>query len=103
VLANGILVDTKGAIIKLQQAAAERVNRQGMDMAKQRAVVALCEKNLVAFLRDFISKQPGVKVVPQITVRYIGAPPAPVAKTAQLRPASATVPSAASKPTKTGE
>jgi hypothetical protein len=37
-------------------------------------IVALCEKRLTAFLRDFLAKQPGVKHVPAITVSY--APPA---------------------------
>ena len=43
-------------------------------MAQDEAIVALCEKSLVAFLRDFQSKQPGVKHVPAITVRYRESP-----------------------------
>lgn len=34
------------------------------------AVVALCEKRLLAFLRDFLAKQPGVKHILNITILY---------------------------------
>ena len=39
-------------------------------MAQDEVIVALCEKSLVASLRDFLGKQPGVKHVPAITVAY---------------------------------
>jgi len=43
-------------------------------MALDKGIVALCEKSLVAFLRDFLSRQPGVKHVPAITVHYRESP-----------------------------
>ena len=43
-------------------------------MAQDEAIVALCEKSLVAFVRDFLGKQPRVKHVPAITVRYRESP-----------------------------
>lgn len=39
-------------------------------MAKEELIRAVCEKKLVAFLRDFMGKQLGVKQVPAITVAY---------------------------------
>lgn len=70
ILSDGLFVDPKLAIIKLQQEAAERARKQGVGMATQPAIAALCEKRLIAFLRDFLAKQPGVQVIPQITVVY---------------------------------
>ena len=49
---------------------AERARRQGEAMASDPAVVALCEKQLVGFLRHFLQQQPGVQVVPQISIVY---------------------------------
>jgi len=37
---------------------------------EQPAIAAMCEKRLIEFLRDFLAKQPGVQVVPQVTVVY---------------------------------
>lgn len=37
-------------------------------------MAVLCEKSLVAFLRDFLAEQPGVRHVPEITVRYRESP-----------------------------
>lgn len=70
ILTDGLFTDEKLAVIQLQQDAAKRVMQQGLDMAKQPAIAALCEKRLIAFLRDFLAKQPGVQFVPQITVVY---------------------------------
>ena len=70
IVSGGLFTDEKLAIIELQQEAAVRVRQQGLDMAKQPAIAALCEKRLIEFLRDFLARQPGVQVVPQITVLY---------------------------------
>lgn len=70
VLTDGLLTDEKLAVIQLQQDASKRVMQQGLDMAKQAAIAALCEKRLIEFLRDFLAKQPGVQFVPQILVVY---------------------------------
>ena len=58
----------------LYEEASERARRQGVAMARDEAIVALCEKSLVGFLRDFLSKQPGVRHVPAITVTYRESP-----------------------------
>lgn len=70
VLSGGLLTDDKGAIIALQQEAAQRAQTQGRAMAAEPAVLALCEKSLTTFLADFLSRQPGVESVPRITVVY---------------------------------
>ena len=70
VLASGVVTDEKAVALKLQGEAAGIALRQGQAMAKDAAIVALCEKKLVEFLRSFLQKQPGVLVVPFINVVY---------------------------------
>lgn len=70
ILSGGLFTDEKAAIIKLyEQAAADAANK-GQSMRSEPAVQALCEKKLAEFLSDFLRKQPGVQVVPQIRVSY---------------------------------
>lgn len=69
-LSGGVLTDEDAAVRQLYEEACERARKQGTAMAQDDAIVALCAKSLVAFLRDFLAKQPGVKHVPAITVRY---------------------------------
>ncbi len=38
-------------------------------MALDKAIVALCEQSLVAILRDFLAKPPGMRQAPAIAVR----------------------------------
>jgi hypothetical protein len=37
---------------------------------EQPTIAALCDKRLIEFVRDFLAKRPGVRVVPQNTVVY---------------------------------
>jgi hypothetical protein len=70
ILADGWFVDGKEAALKLYEGASQRAQEQGRSMASDPAIVALCEKNLAAFLRDFLAKQPGVAYVPAVRVAY---------------------------------
>jgi len=70
VLAGGLFTDEQSAVLRLYEEAAQTARQQGEALASDAAVIALCEKRLIAFLHDFIAKQPGVKIVPQITVVY---------------------------------
>jgi hypothetical protein len=70
VLTGGVLTDEKSAALKLQEDAAGNALKQGRAMAHDPAIVALCEKKLVEFLRSFLQKQPGVTQVPHIRVVY---------------------------------
>lgn len=70
ILSGGMFTDDKAAVIHLYEQAAVRAAEQGRGMTIKPEVMALCEKQLIAFLRDFLAKQPGVKFVPQITVVY---------------------------------
>ena len=70
ILAGGLFTDEPGAVLRLYEEAAKKAQAQGEAMASDPAVVALCEKRLIAFLHDFLAKQPGVKIIPQITVTY---------------------------------
>jgi len=69
-----VLTDEDAAVRQLCDGASERVRKQGVAMARDDAIVVLCERSLVAFLRDFLAKQPGVRQVPAITVRYRESP-----------------------------
>lgn len=71
VLDGGTFVDGNAALLKLSADAAAGAKARGDAMAADPAIIALCEKKLVDFVYSFLSKQPGVKVVPRISVVYI--------------------------------
>lgn len=71
VLDGGAFIDSQAALLKLTGEAAAGAKVRGDAMASDPAVVALCEKKLVEFLTSFLAKQPGVNVVPRISVVYI--------------------------------
>ena len=68
---KGLLVDEKGAIIQLQQNISQHAQLEAEKVANEEAVQALCEKQVIAFLHDFLIKQPNVLMVPTISVRYL--------------------------------
>ena len=70
ILSKGIWTDEKGSVIAIQQRLQAIAQKNGLAMAQEEPIRAVCEKKLVEFLRDFIGKQPGVKLVPAITVVY---------------------------------
>jgi hypothetical protein len=70
VLSAGLLTDEDAATLKLYEQAAAQTQKNGAAMSQDPAVIALCEKQLVDFLYDFLAKQSGVTVVPQIRVVY---------------------------------
>ncbi|HEY4373622.1 MAG TPA: hypothetical protein VGN52_16950 [Burkholderiales bacterium] len=70
ILAGGVFTDEKGAVLRLYEQSASRATQAGKMMEQKPEIAALCEKKLIAFLRDFLSRQPGVKHLPQIRVVY---------------------------------
>lgn len=70
ILSGGLFTDEQQAVLRLYEEAARTAQTQGAAMAADPSIVALCEKRLIAFLHNFLAKQPGVKIVPQITVAY---------------------------------
>jgi hypothetical protein len=74
VLASGWFTDEKLAALDLYEGASTLARADGLKLQSDEEIVALCEKRLTAFLRDFLAKQPGVKHVPTIAVSYT--PPA---------------------------
>ncbi|WP_436217185.1 hypothetical protein [Acidovorax sp. LjRoot118] len=70
VLNGGLLTDDKGVIIRMMQDASKRAEKQGQALASEPSVMALSEKSLTSFLHGFLAKQPGVRIVPHITVVY---------------------------------
>lgn len=70
VLDGGVFVDPQAALLKLAEEAAAGAKVRGEAMASTPEIVALCEKKLVEFVYSFLSKQPGVKIVPRISVVY---------------------------------
>lgn len=70
VLSGGLLTDEKAAALKLYAEASKRAAERGKQLASEPAIMALCEKQLTGFLRDFLLKQPDVTTVPHIAVVY---------------------------------
>ena len=70
IISQGLLTDEDAATLKLYEQAAAQAQKNGEVMTQDPAVVALCEKQLVDFLYNFLAKQSGVTVVPQIRVVY---------------------------------
>jgi len=68
ILQGGLITDEKAAVLRLYEAASKRAADQGEALASDAAVVALCEKQLILFLSDFLAKQPGVRTIPAIKV-----------------------------------
>lgn len=67
---RGFLTDEKAAVIAIQQRLPGIAQSKGLAMAQEEIIRAVCEKKLVAFLRDFMGKQPGARHVPAIVVVY---------------------------------
>ena len=63
-------IDEKTAVIALQQQLHDIALKNAKAIQKDEAVIALCEKKLGEFLRDFLAKQPNVKVIPAISFVY---------------------------------
>jgi hypothetical protein len=70
VLSGGLLTDEKAAALRMFAQAAKLSQIRGRQLASEPAIVALCEKQLAQFLRDFLRKQPDVKIVPEIRIVY---------------------------------
>ena len=70
VLASGWFTDERAAALKLYEESSNVARAEGARMQGDAEIVALCERTLTAFLRDFLAKQPGVERVPAITVSY---------------------------------
>jgi hypothetical protein len=66
-----LFIDEKEAVIKLQQQLQDVAMGKSKTIVDDPAVIALCEKSLSAFLRDFLAKQPNVRVIPVIKFVYI--------------------------------
>ena len=67
---KGLLIDEKEQVIALQQQLTIAAEKQGNAISMEEAVIALCERKLGEFLRDFLAKQPNVRAVPMITFAY---------------------------------
>lgn len=70
ILSGSVFANSQAAVIGLYQGLDKRTLESGRVLAADEAVVALCEKKLVAFLHDFFAKQPGVARIPNITISY---------------------------------
>lgn len=70
VLSGGLLTDEKAGALKLYAEASKRAQARGEQLASDPAIIALCEKQLTTFLRNFLLKQPDVTTVPHIAVVY---------------------------------
>jgi len=69
---ESLLIDEKDAILIIQKQLPKLEESNGNNnVAKDPAVMALCEKRLIEFFHGFLAKQPGVKAVPYIKVTYM--------------------------------
>lgn len=64
------LIDENKALVELYEGMDRIVEEKGQSMARTPEIAALCEKQLVGFFRDFLSRQPGVRHVPHIYVTH---------------------------------
>jgi hypothetical protein len=64
---KGLLIDEKEQVIALQQQLITAAAKQGDAIKMEEALIALCERKLGEFLRDFLATQPNVRAVPMIT------------------------------------
>ncbi|MFM2057703.1 MAG: hypothetical protein RLY71_2088 [Pseudomonadota bacterium] len=65
---RGWLIDEDRALNTLYRDIPAIVQRQGRQMLASSEIAALCEKQLIAFVADFLARQPGVTRVPHIVV-----------------------------------
>jgi hypothetical protein len=65
---RGWMIDEDRALNELYRDIPAIAQRQGRQMLASPEVVALCEKQLIAFVADFLARQPGVTRVPHIVV-----------------------------------
>ena len=70
IISKGFFTDEKAAIINIQQQLHTLAKMKGNQIKKEEAVISLCEKKFQEFLVDFLSKQPGVEVIPTIKFVY---------------------------------
>jgi len=70
ILSGSVFTNSQAAVIGLYEGLDTRTLASGRALAADEAVVALCEKKLTAFLKDFLAKQPGVKHIPNIIISY---------------------------------
>lgn len=67
---TGWLVDEKLALLEIYKDIDKFALKEGEKLANTPTIQAMCEKQLVAFVRDFMMKQKGVKFIPFISVKY---------------------------------
>lgn len=68
---ESLMVDEKQALLSIIKRLPEKEKTNGKKVSSDPAVEALAEKRLIAFVHDFLAKQPGVKMVPYIKVTYL--------------------------------
>jgi len=67
---SGVLADDKAFVAEVNQKFSEVAQRHGLAVAREEAVRALCKVKVVDALRDFLSRQTGVRQIPTIVVIY---------------------------------
>lgn len=68
--ATGFFINEQDEVIELQQQLFGVAKTRANELKSDEAVIALCEKKLAEFLRDFLAKQPNVGVIPVIKFAY---------------------------------
>ncbi len=66
----GVLTDERATFAEVNQKFGDLAVRYGLAIAREESVRALCKIRLADSLRDFLTKQPGVRQIPTIVVVF---------------------------------
>jgi len=67
---SGVLTDDRPYFAEVNQKFSEVMQRYGLAVAREETVRALCRAKIIDALRDFLSRQPGVRYVPTIVATF---------------------------------
>jgi hypothetical protein len=67
---SGVLADERPYFDEVNQKFSVVLQRHGLAVAREEAVRALCKAKMTDALRDFLSRQPGVRHIPTIVVTF---------------------------------
>jgi len=68
---KGWTIDENKVLVGLHESLDTYVKKRGEEMASTPEVVALCEKELIEFMSNFLKQRQQGKTIPKITLRYI--------------------------------
>lgn len=70
ILSKGILTDEDASTLKLYEQAAQQAQANATSLSQDPAIIALCEKQLIEFVQNFLSQHSKTQWLPSIRVIY---------------------------------